>query len=50
MHHAKSHRDSSDILKTNRMDETLEHLQMCFFSLKYNTAKYWAATSKQYFC
>lgn len=33
MHHAKSHRDSSDIPKTNRMDETLEHLQMCFFHL-----------------
>ena len=49
MHHAKSYTDSLDIPKTNRMEETLEYLQMWFFSFKYNTAKYWAVTRKQYF-
>ena len=33
MHHAKSYIDSLDIPKTNRMEETLEYLQMWFFHL-----------------
>lgn len=33
MHHANSHIDSLDIAKTNRMEETLEYLQMWVFHL-----------------